>query len=96
MGRLQKQFSNIPHLYPNLDMFFTWSTMGDLGRIRCQFSMPFLWVYIEPNIDTLESSYYTNKGDMGCLWKQLSNIPCLCPNLDMFFTRSTIDNLGRV
>ena len=29
--------------------------MGDLGRIRRQFSMPFQWAYIEPNIDTLES-----------------------------------------
>ena len=89
MGRLWKQLSNVPHLYPNLDMFFTRSTIGDLGRIRRQFSMPFLWVYIEPDIDTLEGSYYTNKGDMGCLWKQLSNDPHRCPNLDMFFTRSS-------
>ena len=55
MQCLQKQFLNVPHLYPNLDMFFTQLTMGDLGRIGCQFSMPFQWVYIEPNIDTLES-----------------------------------------
>ena len=55
MRRLQKQFSNVPHLYPNLDMSFTRSTMGDLGRIQRQFSMPFQWAYIEPNIDTLES-----------------------------------------